>query len=127
MEINKNRRKVRIAVLGIFAIGFVAGALSWNIYRSWNQGRRSEGRRDRYEQMLDRLQLTQEQRVHVDRILSDARAQLVELRKQSEPGMREVRQQTDERLQAVLTPQQWEQFKQMRDEMRGRFRRGRGR
>jgi Spy/CpxP family protein refolding chaperone len=127
MEINKNRWKVRIAVLAIFAIGFVSGVLSWNIYRSWSQGRYSEGRRDRYEQMLDRLQLTQEQRVQVDRILSDARTQLVGLRKQSEPAMREVRQQTDERLQAVLTPQQWEQFKQMRNEMRGRFRRGRGR
>jgi Spy/CpxP family protein refolding chaperone len=41
--------------------------------------------------------------------------------------MREIREQTDQRLQAVLTPEQWERFKQMRDEMGPRRRRrGRG-
>jgi Spy/CpxP family protein refolding chaperone len=123
---NKNKWRVRVAVLVIFALGFVAGALSWNIYRSWRWSRTFDGRRDRYEQMLDRLQLTKEQRTQVDTILTDARAQLMELRKQSEPRMREVRQQTDQRLQSILTPEQWEQFKKMRDEMRGRGRRGRG-
>jgi len=36
-----------------------------------------------------------------------------------------VRQQADERLQKVLTPEQWKQFQQERDEMRSRERRGR--
>jgi Spy/CpxP family protein refolding chaperone len=123
---NNNKWRVRIAVLVIFALGFVAGALSWNIYRSWRWSRPFEGRRDRYEQMLDRLQLTKEQRTQVENILTDARTKIMELRKQSEPGMREVRQQTDQRLQSILTPEQWEQFKKMRDEMRGRGRRGKG-
>ena len=36
-----------------------------------------------------------------------------------------VRQQADERLQKVLTPEQWKQFQQERDEMRSRERQGR--
>jgi Spy/CpxP family protein refolding chaperone len=126
MEIgNKNKWQVRIAVLLIFALGFAAGALSWNIYQS--RGRPLNGRpdRDRFDQLLGSLQLTTEQRTQVDQILGDARARLIELRKQSEPGREEIRRQTDQRMQSVLTPQQWEQFRQMREEMRSR-RRGRG-
>ncbi|HKX28532.1 MAG TPA: periplasmic heavy metal sensor, partial [Blastocatellia bacterium] len=115
--------QVRIAVLLIFAMGFAAGALSWNIYRSRHSFTRPDG--DRFDQVLDRLQLTAEQRAQVDQILSDARSRLIELRKQSEPGRQEIRQQTDQRLQSVLTPDQWEQFRQARETMRGR-RRDRG-
>jgi Spy/CpxP family protein refolding chaperone len=119
MEIvNKSKWNLRMAVLAIFALGFVAGALSLNIYRSY-----SFGRRGHFDQMLDRLQLTSEQRTQVEKILSDARVQLMDEQRQR---MREVREQTDQRLQTVLTPEQWEKFKQMRGEM-GDWRRRRGR
>jgi hypothetical protein len=126
--VSKNKWQLRIAVLVIFALGFAAGALSWNIYRSSRFGRPPlESRRDRFAPILDRLQLTPEQRPQVEQILSDARTQLIEVRRQTEPRMREVREQTDQRLQAVLTTEQWERFKQMRDEMGPRrHRRGRG-
>jgi Spy/CpxP family protein refolding chaperone len=129
MEIvNKSKWQLRFALLAIFALGFAAGALSWNIYRSYRFGRPADFRRERFgHQILDRLQLTPEQRPQVEKILDDARTQWIEARRQTEPRMREVREQTDQRLQAVLTPEQWERFKQMRDEMRPRrHRRGRG-
>jgi Spy/CpxP family protein refolding chaperone len=56
--------------------------------------------------------------------LDDTREQLQALRKESEPRVNELRQQTDERLQKVLTPDQWKQFQQERDKLRGRGRRG---
>jgi Spy/CpxP family protein refolding chaperone len=128
MEIvNKSKWQLRLAVLAIFALGFAAGALSWNIYRSYRFGRTVDVRRDRFEQVLDRLQLTSEQRPQVEQILADARTQWIEARRQTEPRMREIREQTDQRLQAVLTPDQWERFKQMRSETGPRrYRRGRG-
>ena len=36
------------------------------------------------------------------------------------PRVTEIRRQADEQLQKTLTPEQWQQFQQMRDEMRGR-------
>ncbi len=60
----------------------------------------------------------------VQQIFGDTRQQLQTLRKESEPRVDEIRQQTDQRLQQVLTPEQWQDFQQMRDEMRAR--RGRG-
>lgn len=110
----RSKWQVRIAVLLLFVVGFLAGALAMNMYRSRQRPARAGGRGG-FEQMLDRLNLTQDQRTQVAGIFDDARKQLAELRKESEPRFREVRKNTDERLQSVLTPEQWEQFQQMTD------------
>jgi Spy/CpxP family protein refolding chaperone len=121
MEIaSKNKWQLRLAVLGIFALGFVAGALSLNMYRSF------QFRRIGYQQMLDRLQLTGEQRKQVDQIFAEARTQMMDVRERTAPQMREIRERTDQRLRVVLTPEQWDNFKKMREEM-GPWRRRRGR
>ena len=108
----RSKWQVRIAVLLLFVVGFIAGALAMNIYRSRHWSPRS-GVRGGFEQMMDRLNLTQDQKTQVGDIFEDARKQLAELRKDSEPKFREVRKNTDERLQSVLTPEQWDQFQQM--------------
>lgn len=108
----RSKWQVRLAALVLFVVGFVVGALAMNIYRARHWSPRSGGRGG-FEQMLDRLNLTQDQRTQVGDIFEDARKQLAELRKDSEPKFREVRKNTDERLQSVLTPEQWEQFQQM--------------
>lgn len=126
-ETSKSKWRVRVAALVVFLLGFTAGALALNVYKRWNRPGPDISRRERFEQVLDRLQLSGEQKVQVDQILGDARTQLQTLRKESEPRFDEIRRQTDERLQKVLSPDQWKQFQQQRDEMRSRGRRGRGR
>lgn len=120
----RNKWQVRLAVLILFVVGFLAGALAMNIYRGRQLPPRAGGRGG-FEQMLDRLNLTQDQRNQIDSIFEDARKQLAELRRESEPRFRDVRQNTDERLQAVLTPEQWEQFRQMTSRRGRPFGRGR--
>jgi Spy/CpxP family protein refolding chaperone len=121
----KSAWQVRIAAAIIFVLGFTAGALAFNAYQRWARGEARNGG-DRFERMLDRLQLNADQKTHVHQILADARGQLREVRQQSEPRFNEIRQQTDQRLQKVLSPEQWQQFQQERDKMRGRGRRGSG-
>ncbi|HKR61698.1 MAG TPA: hypothetical protein VJS64_18570 [Pyrinomonadaceae bacterium] len=125
--IQKNKWQVRVAALLIFVIGFAAGALSLNAYRRWGRSNANTSRQNRFEQMLDRLNLNSDQKTQVHQILSDTRVQLQNLRKESEPRFDEIRGQADERLQKVLTPEQWQQFQKERSEMRGRGRRGRDR
>ena len=108
----RSKWQVRLAVLILFVVGFMAGALAMNIYRGWQRPPRAGGRGG-FEQMLDRLNLTQDQRTKVGDVFDDARKQLAELRRESDPKFREVRKNTDERLQSVLTAEQWEQFQQM--------------
>ncbi|MGH9967400.1 MAG: hypothetical protein ACREBG_06155 [Pyrinomonadaceae bacterium] len=127
-ETSKIKWRVRVAALVIFLLGFTAGALTLNAYKRWNRAANAEtSRRERFEQMLDRMQLSSEQKTQVHQILGDTRSQLQALRKESEPRFEEIRRQTDEKLQKVLSPEQWKQFQQERDEMRSRGPRGRSR
>jgi len=120
-NIVRNKWQVRVAAVIIFLLGFAAGLLALNAYRAWARGR---GPGDRFEQLATRLQLNAEQKTKVQQIFGDTRQQLQVLRKESEPRVNDIRQQTDHRLQQVLTAEQWQRFQQMRDERRAR--RGRG-
>jgi periplasmic protein CpxP/Spy len=122
---NKSKWQVRVAALLIFVLGVAAGALALNGYQRWSRSRAESTRQQRFERMLDRLQLNADQKTQVHQILSESREQLQNLRKESEPRFDAIRQQADERLQKVLTPEQWKQFQQEREAMRGRERRGR--
>ncbi len=129
MNINsKSKWQVRVAALLIFVIGLAGGALALNAYQKWSRSRDQRGGgAARFEAMLDRMQLSTEQKTQVKQILDETRQQLDGLRKESEPRFAAIRQQADERLQKVLSPEQWKQFQQERESMRGRGRRGRGR
>jgi Spy/CpxP family protein refolding chaperone len=116
----KTKWQIRLAVLMIFVIGFVAGALAMNFYRSRLVSSSSGPMRGgRFERVFEQLNLTPDQKNQVRVIFDEARAQLNEIRKESGPKSREVRKQTDDRLQAVLTPEQWEQFQQIMEDFRG--------
>lgn len=121
-NVAKNRWQVRVAAIIIFVLGFAAGILALNVYRGVVRG---DGPRDRFEQLAERLDLNADQKTKVQQILGESREQLRAVRRESEPKVVEIRRQTDERLQQVLTPEQWEKFQSVRHEMRGR-RGGRG-
>jgi Spy/CpxP family protein refolding chaperone len=122
---NKGKWQVRAAAIVIFVLGFAAGSLALNVYKRWAKPGESV-RQNRFERMLDNLQLNADQKTQVHQILGDTRTQLQAVRKESEPRVAEIRRQADERLQKVLTPEQWKQFQQERDAMRSRGRRGGG-
>ena len=106
---------------------FCRWALALNAYNRWGRTGAEPGRGDRFERMLGRLNLTADQKTQVHEILSDTRGQLQNLRKESEPRFAEIRRQADERLQKVLTAEQWQQFQKERSELRSRGRRSRDR
>jgi Spy/CpxP family protein refolding chaperone len=120
---NKSKWQVRVAAILIFLLGLAAGALALNAYKRWS--RTEAFHQNRFEKMLDTLQLSADQKAQVHQILAETRGQLQALRKESEPRVEEIRRQADERLQKVLTPDQWKQFQQERDKMHSRGRRGR--
>jgi Spy/CpxP family protein refolding chaperone len=110
---SKNKWQVRIATVAIFALGFVAGALALNVYRAYHSaGARWDDRGKMFEKALDGLNLSDDQRSRIDQILADTQAQLKDLRKESQPKFMQVREQTRQRIQQVLTPDQWQQFQE---------------
>src|SRR5215216_5866091 len=96
---SKNKWQIRIAILIIFVIGFAAGALATNFYSTRRWSSSSAMRGGRFEKVFDKLDLTSQQKEQIQVIFDDARAQLGEIRKESEPKFRQVRMQTNERLQ----------------------------
>src|SRR2546423_10775290 len=110
-NLNKNRWQVRLAALLIFLLRVAAGALTPRIYHAWHS-RGAAHEPEGFAQMLDRLQLSADQKTQVQQILGDTREQLRALHKQSEPRVEGIRRQTDERLQRVFTPAQSQQFQQ---------------
>ena len=119
----KNRWQVRVAAIVIFVLGFVAGALALNVYRGYA---RNVAPRDRFEQLSERLKLNADQKTKVQQIFGETREQLRTLRKESEPKVNDIRKQADDKMQQVLSPDQWKQFQTIRDEMRERRSRDRG-
>ena len=96
MNINsKSKWQVRVAALLIFVIGFAGGALAFNAYQKWSRSRDPRGgdRAARFEAMLDRLQLSNDQKTQVKQIVDETRQQLDGLRKESEPRFSAIRQQ----------------------------------
>src|SRR5258706_12660602 len=110
--IAKNKWQVRGAAALIFVLGFSAGLLALNVYRGWVRGG-AAAHEDRFEQLSSSLELNADQKTKVQQIFGDAREQLRALRRESEPRVKEIRQNTDERLQQILTPDQWQRFQKL--------------
>ena len=108
----------RIGAILLVSSAIAAGMLALGAYRAW--ARRPAAPGDRFNQLATKLQLDANQKTRVQQIFGDTRQQLQSLRKESEPKVTEIRQQTDKRLQEVLTPAQGTQCQQMRDETRAR-------
>ena len=122
---DREKWRVRASVLGIFLLGFVAGALALNLYRSnrgLSAGSGNPRRGGGFERLLDDLNLTPDQKAKVDQIFSDTRKQFMEMRKGNEPKYIEIRKQTEEKLKAVLTPDQWNRFQQTMKQRREQHR-----
>ena len=91
-----------------------------NAYRARHVSAGATNRRGRFEGVMEQLNLSAEQRDQVKAIFDEARVQLTEMRRQSQPRFRAVRAQTDARLRDVLSPDQWEQFQKLTSEFRER-------
>lgn len=113
MQPIKNRRwQIVAAAVVLVGFGFLAGALSMNLYHR----RSATNQLSRFEQALKQLNLSADQQAQVDAILADTRNQLRDVRKEESPKFSDIRRKARERLQSVLTPEQW---RQLQEKMRG--------
>lgn len=114
----RNRRwQAVLMVLFVFALGFIAGGLSVNFYRSQAENDHLENARyshKRPEEMIHRLtaelSLTPEQENQVQQILAETRQHYNQLRQEVHPRFQAVRDQSRARIRAVLNPEQQAKF-----------------
>lgn len=116
---SKSKWQIRFATLGIFVLGFVAGAFALNSYQLWfSAARQQPTKQEKYEEAFRSLGLTDAQKTDVQRIVDETRVNIQKIRLETDPRIIEIRNQNDEQLQKVLTPEQWQKFQLEREKIR---------
>lgn len=115
---SRSKWQIRIATLGVFVLGVVAGGFALNAYYLWFGAPRPVSRQVRYEEAFNKLSLNDGQKTEIQKIFSETRESITKMRQESEPRVQEIRAANDEKLQKVLTPEQWQMFQQERDKIK---------
>jgi hypothetical protein len=133
MESKRNSQsKARVIVLSVFVIGFAAGALSLNLYQSLTGSSKKDTRRGGPEFLIRRMDeevgLAPDQQDQIKKILEETIDKYREIRKEMEPRIKDfepkfnaARQESRDRIRALLTPEQlpkYEDMVQKHDKMR---------
>lgn len=118
MEIKTTRTKARLIVLAVFLMGFAAGILSMSLYqRATGSGPHYEDRKPPQDHLLEkmskRLNLSPEQKEQIRAILEETFQKYSEIRKDMEPRINAVRQQSRDRIRALLSKEQLPEFEKM--------------
>lgn len=133
MESKTNSQtKARLIVVSVFVIGFAAGALALNLYqelsRSSERNTPHNGTEFLLKRMNDKVGLASDQQEQIKKILDETADKYKDIRKEMdpvvkpfEPRFNTVRQESRDRIRALLTPEQlpkYEQMVQEHDKMR---------
>lgn len=113
---NKFNWKVRMATLGIFLLGAVAGALALNAYQIWFGGASNTTRQQRFEKVINQVELSDSQKAEFQKIMSETREEFKNM--PPNPEVDKIKLRADEKVKKVLTPEQWEKFQRLRDDFR---------
>ena len=118
------RWQALVALACLFVLGVVAGSLGAHLFyaRSLDRppgpppffGAPLGPRLERH------LELTPEQAVELRRILDETRREAEAMRRELAPRMRQVMQRSEERIRAILTPEQEQRFEELRRHQRRR-------
>lgn len=125
MESKSNSQsKARFIVVSVFVIGFAAGALALNLYQQLTASKGKDGPRNGTEVLIRRMNekvgLSSDQQEQIKKILDETNDKYREIRKDLEPRIKDfepkfngVRQESRDRIRALLTPEQLPKYEQM--------------
>jgi Spy/CpxP family protein refolding chaperone len=108
MENNKTRREAALLVLVVFALGILLGGLGTHLWgeRVWGHQTAPNSRDEIIGRLTHELSLTPDQKTSVTAIVDDTRAQWRALYAPLDPKKEEIRQQSRDKIRALLTPEQ---------------------
>jgi Spy/CpxP family protein refolding chaperone len=122
---SKSQSKARLIVVSVFVIGFAAGALSLNLYQQLTSSDNKKtqprgGSEVLLRKMTDEVGLASDQQEQIKKILDETNDKYREIRKEIDPVLKPyeprfnaVRQESRDRIRALLTPEQLPKYEKM--------------
>lgn len=111
---NKTRLKIWAVLILVFALGGITGAVLESTYRlhlgMGRFGMRGGRGEPPFERLRRDLNLNDQQAAQVRAILDETRNEFHQLHSEARPRYDELRRQANERIRAVLTPEQRQRF-----------------
>ena len=125
METSKKRGEAAVLVLVVFLLGALLGGLGNHLWGERVWGRQNPpgppSKTQIISDLTQQLELTPDQQKQLTGIVDDTRAQWRTLYSTIEPQHEQIRQQSRDRIRAILTPEQkpkFEDFVHRLDEQR---------
>lgn len=114
-----------LSVVAVFIVGMATGIVATHLFYA-QKFRRPDGPpglvgRHFVDRLESHLDLTADQRRQVDEILERSHAEAETLRHEMQPRLRGLFETTETEIDAILTPEQQEKFRQLRETQRGRM------
>jgi hypothetical protein len=108
MENTKTRREAAFLVIVVFALGVLLGGLGTHLWgeRVWGHQTAPKTRDEIVARLTREVGLTAEQQRQVTAIVDDTRAQWKALYAPVDAQKEQIRQQSREKLRALMTPEQ---------------------
>lgn len=118
---NLSKTAVALYVLLVFISGVLVGGLGYRLYTvspvSASGPRNSEEYRRKYlDEMRSRLKITAEQERQLVSILDETRGRYREAQDRMKPEMQQIRKEQTEKVNAILSPAQQQEYARMREE-----------
>jgi Spy/CpxP family protein refolding chaperone len=130
---NFSRAAIAAYVGLIFVSGAVLGAFGDRLYTATREAGKpgprpnpEEFRRKLLDTFHDRLHLTDEQFAKLNMIMDETRSRVEETRHQMKPAYQKIHEEQDQKIRAMLTPDQQVEFDKILRERRDREKNGRG-
>jgi hypothetical protein len=109
--------KAILVVVAVFVIGFVAGALSINLFQrvtGYGSSQSTETPHDRhFKELKEKLNLTKDQQDTIRGIVDHTYNEYQQIGQEVDPKINAARQACRDRIRAVLTPEQLPKFEEM--------------
>ena len=114
-----------LSVVAVFVVGVAIGIVGTHLFYA-QEFRRPGGPpglmgRSFVDRLEGHLDLTGDQRRQIDGILERSHEEAEMLRHEMQPRLRELFETTGAEIDAILTPEQQEKFRQLRESQRGRM------
>ncbi len=108
MENTKTRREAALLVIVVFALGVLLGGIGTHLWgeRVWGHQMAPKSRDAIVARLTHEVDLTPEQQKQVTAIVDDTRAQWKALYAPVDAQREQIRQQSREKLRALMTPEQ---------------------